>query len=65
MKDTFGVEEYVASWVSHEAVSLGFWPRTNFSELFQDKRRCQMCVVGRCVLCNRGEVEDVRHFVLN
>ena len=24
-----------------------------------------MCVDGRCVLCNRGEVEDVGHFVLN
>ena len=64
VKDTFGVEEYVASWVGHEAVRLRFRLRTGSSGLFEDKWRCKMCVDGRCVLCNRGEVEDVGHFVL-
>ena len=30
----------------------------------EDKKRCGMVEEDRCVLCGLGEVEDVRHFVL-
>ena len=44
---------------------LRFRLRTGSAGLFEDKWRCRMCIDGRYVLCNRGEVEDVGHFVLS
>ena len=32
--------------------------------LFEDKTRCEMMQEDRCVLCNWGNVEIVKHFVL-
>ena len=32
--------------------------------LFEDKKWCRMVEEDRCVLCNGGKVEDVKHFVL-
>ena len=54
----FGVEKYVASWEGHEAIRLRFRLWTGSAGLLEDKRRCRLCVDERCVLCNRGEVED-------
>lgn len=39
MVDTFNVEEYVPSWVGHEAMRLGFHLRTGSAGLLKDKRR--------------------------
>ena len=39
--------------------------RSGSAGLFEDKKRCRMVEEDRCVLCNRGKVEDViKHFVL-
>ena len=64
VKDIFDVEEYVASWVGYEAMRLRFHLRPVSAGLLKDKRRSQICIDGRCVLCNRGEVEVVEHFIL-
>ena len=45
------------------AVRLRFRLRSGFAR-FEDKKRCRMVEEDRCVLCNGGKVEDVKHFVL-
>ena len=46
------------------AVQLRFRLRSGSGGLFEDKKRCRMVEEERCVLCNGGKVEDVKHFVL-
>ena len=46
------------------AVRLRFRLRSGSAGLFEDKKRCGMVEEDRCVLCNGGNVEDVKHFVL-
>ena len=46
------------------AVRLRFRLRSGSVGLFEDKQRCGMMEEDRCVWCGQGEVEDVRHFVL-
>ena len=46
------------------AVRLKFRLRSGYAGLFEDKKRCGMVEEDRCVLCNGGKVEDVKHFVL-
>ena len=38
--------------------------RSGTAGLFADKKRCGLCEVDRCVLCDREEVEDVLHFLV-
>ena len=64
VKEENGPEKYVGSWESHVAVQLRFRLRSGSAGLFEDKTRCQMMQEDRCVLCNGGNVENVRHFVL-
>ena len=54
-----GWKKYIGSWEGHVAVRL----RSGFAS-FEDKKRCRMVEEDRCVLCNGGKVEDVKHFVL-
>jgi len=35
-----------------------------FAGLFEDKKRCDTVEEDRCVLYSRGEVEDIKHFIL-
>ena len=46
------------------AVWLRFRLRSGSAGLFEDKKRCGMVEEDRCVLCNGGKVEDVKHFVV-
>ena len=64
VKEENGPEKYVGSWESHVAVRLRFRLRSGSAGLFEDKTRCQMMQEDRCVLCNGGNVENVKHFVL-
>jgi len=32
--------------------------------LFGDKKICDMVKEDRCVLCNGGEVQDIKHFII-
>ena len=59
-----GLEQYTRSSVGHEGVRLRFRLRTGSAGLFEDKKRCRMCTDDRCVLCDSGEVEDVKHFLV-
>ena len=47
------------------AVRLRFRLRSGSMGLFVDKTRCEMMQEDRCVLCNGGNVENVKHFVLD
>ena len=64
VKEEYGPEKYVGSWEGHVAVRLKFRLRSGSAGLFEDKKRCGMVEEDRCVLCNGGKVEDVKHFVL-
>ena len=48
----------------HEELRLRFRLRTGSAGLFEDKKRCRMCTEDRCVLCDSGEVEEVKHFLV-
>ena len=61
VKEENGPEKYIGSWESHVAVQLRFWLRSGSAGLFEDKTRYEE---DRCVLCNGGNVENVKHFVL-
>jgi len=64
VKEGAGLEQYTRSSVGHEELRLRFWLRTGSAGLLEDKKRCKMCTDDRCVLCNSGEVEDVKHFLV-
>ena len=59
-----GTERYIGSLQGYEGVWLMFRLRTTSAGLLQDKRRCRLCSVDRCVMCDSGEVEDVDHFLI-
>ena len=59
-----GLEQYTRSSVGHEELRLRFRLRTGSAGLFEDKKRCRMCTDDRCVLCDSGEVEDFKHFLV-
>ena len=46
------------------AVRLRKRLKSGSADLFEDKKRCGMVEENRCVSCNGGKVEDVKHFVL-
>ena len=60
VKEVAGLEQYTRSSVGHEELRLRFPMRTGSAGLFEDKKRCRMCTEDRCVLCDSGEVEDVK-----
>ena len=64
VKEVAGLEQYTRSFVGHEELRLRFRLRTGSAGLFEDKKRCRMCTEDRCVLCDSGEVEDVKHFLV-
>ena len=64
VKEENGPEKCVGSWESHVAVQLRFRLGSGSAGLFEDKTRCKMMQEDRCVLCNGGNVENVKHFVL-
>lgn len=51
----------------YSCVKLQFWLHVvKFcrAELFGDKKICDMVKEDRCVLCNEGEVKDIKHFII-
>jgi len=64
VKEGAGLEQYTRSSVGHEELRLRFRLRTGSAGLLEDKKRCKMCTDDRCVLCDSGEVEDVKHFLV-
>ena len=43
VKDTFGVEKYVASWEGYEVIRLRFRLRTGSAGLLEDKKVSDVC----------------------
>ena len=60
-KDGTGVERCVKSVQGLVSVRLLFRLRSGSAGLLEDKKRCRMVSDERCVMCDRGVVEDVAH----
>jgi len=64
VKEVAGLEQYTRSSVGHEELRLRFRLRTGSAGLLEDNKWCRMCTEDGCVLCDSGEVEDVKHFLV-
>ena len=47
-----------------EVVRLLFRLKTSSAGLLEDKKRCEMIIDERCVMCESGEGEDVEHLLV-
>ncbi len=47
-----------------EVVRLLFRLRTSSAGLLEEKKRCEMIIDERCVMCESGEEEDVEHLLV-
>jgi len=64
VKEVAGLQQYTRSSVGHEELRLWYQLRTGSVGLLEDKKQCRMCTDDRHVLCDNGEVEDVKHFLV-
>jgi len=64
VKEVAGLEQYTRSSDGHEELRLWYQLRTGSAGLLEDKKQCRMCTDDRHVLCDSGQVEDVKHFLV-